>query len=80
MLTPISKSMRASGNRFRHPGNAGLHHFNPVKHGYVGRVRDWPHSSFHRYVREGLLPADWAGDADEGGLGYGERKSSERQT
>ncbi len=54
-------------------------HFNPVKHGYVGRVRDWPYSSFHRYVREGLLPADWAGDADEGGLGYGERKSSERQ-
>jgi putative transposase len=23
-------------------------HFNPVKHGLVGCVRDWPHSSFHR--------------------------------
>jgi len=23
-------------------------HFNPVKHGHVTRVRDWPHSSFHR--------------------------------
>ena len=22
-------------------------HFNPVKHGLVTRVRDWPHSSFH---------------------------------
>src|SRR5262247_2435508 len=35
-------------------------HFNPVKHGLVGRVRDWPYSSFHRYVRSGLLPEDWA--------------------
>ena len=37
-------------------------HFNPVKHGHVGRVRDWPHSSFHVYVREGVLPVDWGGD------------------
>ena len=35
-------------------------HFNPVKHGYVQRVQDWPHSSFHRYVRMGLLSVDWA--------------------
>jgi putative transposase len=40
-------------------------HFNPVKHGYVRRVADWPHSSFHRFVREGVLPDDWAGDVDE---------------
>ncbi|MFL9826993.1 REP-associated tyrosine transposase [Rhodoplanes sp. SY1] len=46
-------------------------HINPVKHGYVGRVRDWPYSSFHRYVRDGLLPLDWAGDAEPGA--YGER-------
>ncbi|MGQ0799169.1 MAG: REP-associated tyrosine transposase [Pseudomarimonas sp.] len=38
-------------------------HFNPVKHGYVTRAADWPHSSFHRYVREGVLPADWAGNS-----------------
>ena len=38
-------------------------HYNPVKHGHVGRVCDWPHSSFHRYVERGLLPLDWAGDA-----------------
>ena len=38
-------------------------HYNPVKHGLVSRVVDWPHSSFHRYVEEGILPADWAGDA-----------------
>ena len=30
-------------------------HFNPVKHGYVTRVCDWPYSSFHRYVPDGLL-------------------------
>jgi putative transposase len=34
-------------------------HFNPVKHGHVGRAVDWPHSSFHRHVRQGTLPADW---------------------
>jgi putative transposase len=46
-------------------------HFNPVRHALVRRVCDWPHSSFHRYVREGLLPDDWAGDAggDEGDFG-----------
>ena len=48
-------------------------HFNPVKHGLVTRVRDWPHSSFHAYVRRGLLPEDWAGDVDVSGTSYGER-------
>lgn len=38
-------------------------HFNPVKHRYVSRARDWPHSSFHRFVREGVLPADWSGES-----------------
>ena len=35
-------------------------HYNPVKHGLVRRVRDWPYSSFHRYVRLGVYPNDWA--------------------
>ncbi|MGH8606609.1 MAG: REP-associated tyrosine transposase, partial [Gammaproteobacteria bacterium] len=34
-------------------------HFNPVKHGWVARVSEWPYSSFHRYVRQGVLPATW---------------------
>ncbi|TWO70001.1 transposase [Caenimonas sedimenti] len=34
-------------------------HFNPVKHGMVTRALEWPHSSFHRFVRNGRLPADW---------------------
>jgi len=40
-------------------------HFNPLKHGYVGRVCDWPYSSFHRYLRNDLLTADWGGDLAE---------------
>jgi putative transposase len=34
-------------------------HFNPVKHGWVLRAADWPYSSLHRLVRDGILPADW---------------------
>ena len=37
-------------------------HYNPVKHGCVDRVAAWPHSSFHRYVADGMLPEDWGGD------------------
>ena len=47
-------------------------HYNPVKHGLVPRVADWPFSSFHRYVAEGLLPADWAGDAQDLSGSFGE--------
>ena len=48
-------------------------HINPVKHGYVGQVKDWPHSSFHRDVEQGLLPIDWGGEnLDEAFVG-GER-------
>jgi len=36
-------------------------HFNPVKHGHVRQVSDWPYSTFHRYVREGIYASDWAG-------------------
>ena len=39
-------------------------YINPVKHRLVGRVQDWPHSSFHRDVRRGIFSLDWAGDAD----------------
>ena len=36
-------------------------HFNPCKHGHVLRTADWQWSSFHRYVRDGLLAKDWGG-------------------
>jgi putative transposase len=35
-------------------------HYNPVKHGLCRAPAQWPYSSFHRYVREGLYAADWA--------------------
>ena len=52
-------------------------HYNPVKHGYVSRAQDWPHSSFHRYVRDGLLLPDWgyAEQTQESGFGERERKN-----
>ena len=46
-------------------------HINPVKHGHAARSADWPHSSFHRYVRDGILPVDWACEP-EGVLRAGE--------
>jgi putative transposase len=49
-------------------------HINPVKHGLVGRVRDWLPSSFHRMVRLGIYPADWAGEASRAGDDFGERR------
>ncbi len=36
-------------------------HFNPVKHGLVSRPQDWAWSSFHRWVRLGVYPPNWAG-------------------
>ena len=34
-------------------------HFNPVKHGLVQQVCDWPYSSFHKHVASGIYPANW---------------------
>jgi putative transposase len=47
-------------------------HWNPVKHGLVKSVKDWPYSSFHRFVIEGYYPCDWGGRSigqDSGGFG-----------
>ena len=44
-------------------------HFNPVKHGHVTRVRDWPYSSFSRFVDSGVYPIDWADAAAEFNVG-----------
>ena len=50
----------------RNEADLGRHidyiHFNPVKHKLVSRVCDWPHSSFHQYVKRSQLPQDWGGD------------------
>jgi putative transposase len=34
-------------------------HWNPVKHGHVKQVIDWPHSSFHQFVEQRIYPAMW---------------------
>lgn len=39
-------------------------HVNPLKHGLVSRVEDWPWSSFHRYVRMGEYSNDWGSAAN----------------
>ncbi|MBI5450793.1 MAG: transposase [Gammaproteobacteria bacterium] len=53
-------TLRDEGDMERHMDYI---HYNPVKHGYVTRVADWPYSSFHRWVRKGVYSLDWAGDA-----------------
>ncbi len=40
-------------------GCADYVHWNPLKHGLVRRVIDYPWSSFHRYVRLGEYAGDW---------------------
>jgi putative transposase len=35
-------------------------HYNPVKHGHVKCPRDWPWSSFHRWLARGVYPEHWA--------------------
>jgi putative transposase len=41
-------------------------HYNPVKHGLVKRVTDWPWSSFHRAVERGWYTEDWGSAAPDG--------------
>jgi putative transposase len=40
-------------------------HINPLRHGLVKRVDDWPYSTFHRLVEKGFYPANWAGGSEE---------------
>ena len=41
-------------------------HFNPVKHGWVKNVMDWPFSSFHKYQNQGIYPQHWAAEMGNG--------------
>lgn len=38
----------------------GIH----VKYGWAKSVGDWPYSSFHRYVEQGVYPENWGGHGD----------------
>ncbi|MCG8367275.1 MAG: transposase [Pseudanabaenales cyanobacterium] len=39
-------------------------HYNPVSHQLVKAPRDWPYSSFHRYVAQGFYPEDWGSSGE----------------
>jgi putative transposase len=47
-------------------------HFNPVKHGLVGMAKEWPFSTFHRYVKQGVYDLDWGGVSGHQDRGFGE--------
>ena len=34
-------------------------HYNPVRHGLAASPKEWPHSSFKRFVEQGLYSEDW---------------------
>ena len=60
-------------NDFDYAKHVDYCHWNPLKHGLVQRLADWPYSSFHQFVARGILPIDWAGGVSELDIGYGER-------
>ncbi len=39
-------------------------HWNPVKHGWAKQVIDWPYSSFHNCVKQGIYPRNWGCEVD----------------
>lgn len=49
-------------------------HFNPVKHGHVSTVSEWPYSSFQRFVELGVYPVDWASGKTDEASDFGERR------
>ncbi len=44
-------------------------HYNPLKHGYVKQVKDWPYSTFHKYVVQGVYTENWGGFGENGAFG-----------
>lgn len=44
-------------------------HINPVKHGYVTHAADWPHSSTHRFIADGIVNRDWAAEIADSEFG-----------
>ena len=47
-------------------------HWNPVKHGWAQYVKNWPHSSFHDYVKRGLYPENWGNEIHFSNVSAGE--------
>jgi REP-associated tyrosine transposase len=53
-------AIRDEGDYARHMDYV---HYNPVKHGHVTAVAQWPYSTFHRWVKAGVYPVGWGGDS-----------------
>jgi putative transposase len=51
---------------FRHHSNHI--HYNPVKHGLCQAPKDWPYSSFHRWVKEGRYEENWGSQMPPEGI------------
>ena len=77
MISPASVSRRSKRERsvwqrrywehlIRDEADWGRHvdyiHYNPVRHGLAQSPGEWPYSSFHRFVRQGMYEQDWAGE------------------
>jgi len=49
-------------------------HYNPVKHLYVNAAVEWPYSTIHDYISQGMLSHDWGSGKDENSeMQFGER-------
>jgi putative transposase len=48
-------------------------HYNPVKHGWVKRPVDWPHSTLHGYIDRKIVPLSWGTQPNEEIGSCGER-------
>ena len=40
-------------------------HYNPIKHNYVAKAKDWTYSSFYDYVKMGNYEEDWCNLEDK---------------
>jgi len=40
-------------------------HFNPIKHGYVNKPKEWQYSSFNKFVKLGYYEMDWCNFEDK---------------
>jgi len=52
-------------------------HWNPIKHGLAKTVAEWPYSTFHHYVRQGVYAPDWGGFTERSNESFGEHSSSD---
>ncbi|MBA2655783.1 MAG: hypothetical protein H0U70_02225 [Tatlockia sp.] len=52
--------MHTIKDRLDYENHVNYIHYNPLKHGLVKTLNDWPWTSFHYYVQSGLINENWA--------------------